>query len=51
MNMENVKSYGIGGLIALLVLVACFVLWLIGKPLDSGVALLLIGLLALARLV
>lgn len=50
MNMDTIRAYGFGGLIALLVLIACFVLWLIGKPLDAGMTLLLIGLLALARL-
>lgn len=40
----------IGWLIALLVLIVCVVLWFLGKPLTSGEVLLLIGALALSRL-
>lgn len=50
MNYETVKAWGIGAIIAIIVLVLCVVFWAIGKGLDSGMVLLLIGLLALARL-
>jgi len=42
--------FGLGWLIALIVLVLCVVLWFIGRPLSSTEALTLIGVLALARL-
>lgn len=51
MNIETVRGWGIGWILALLVLVACFALWVIGKPLDNGVVLALIAMLALARLI
>jgi hypothetical protein len=47
---ETVRSWGIGGLLAVLVLIGCFVLWLIGKPIDSSIVLLMLAMLALARL-
>jgi hypothetical protein len=47
---ETVKGWGIGGLLAVLVLIGCFVLWLIGKPIDSGIVLLMLAMLALSRL-
>lgn len=50
MNIETVRSWGIGWLLALLVLIATFVLWLLGKPLEPGVVLALIAMLALSRL-
>lgn len=50
MNIETVRSWGIGWLLALLVLIACFVLWLLGKLLDNSIVLVLITMLALAQL-
>lgn len=50
MNMETIKGWGLGFLIALIVFLLCIVFWAIGKPLDQAMVLLLIGLLALARL-
>lgn len=50
MNIETVRGWGIGWVLALLVLIACFVLWLIGKPLDNGTVLALVAMLALSRL-
>jgi hypothetical protein len=47
---ETVKGWGIGGLLAVLVLVGCFVLYIIGKPVDNNVMLLMLAMLALARL-
>lgn len=43
------KTYGLGAVIALLVLVACVVVWLTGA-LTPGLTLLFIALLALALL-
>lgn len=51
MNMETVRSWGLGWLIALLVLVVCVVLLVIGKALDTTTVLVMIAALALARLV
>lgn len=51
MNIETVRSWGIGWLLALLVLIACFILFLLGKPLDNTIVLLLIAMLALSRLI
>ena len=51
MSIEGtVKAWGIGWLIALLVLIICVVLWFIDKPLTSGEILGFIAVLALARL-
>lgn len=48
---QYVSSVGaIGWLIALLVLIACLVLWLAGKPLSDNTILALIAALAVARL-
>lgn len=47
---ETVRSWGLGGLLAVLVLIGCFVLWLLGKPIDRNVELLMLAMLALARL-
>jgi hypothetical protein len=50
--MWNVQgfTFGIGWLLALLVLIAVFVIWLAGEALDREVVLALFAGLALARL-
>lgn len=48
--LGTVRGWGLGWLLALVVLLLVVVFWAIGKPLDQGMVLLLIGLLALARL-
>lgn len=50
MNYETFKGFGIGFIIAIIVLILCVVFWAIGKPLDNDMVLLLIALLAIARL-
>lgn len=51
MEIETrLKAWGIGWLIALVVLLLCIVFWAIDKPIAQPMMLLLIGLLALARL-
>lgn len=50
MNYDTIRGWGLGGLIAIVVLILAIVFWAIGKPLDPAMVLLLIGLLALARL-
>jgi nicotinamide riboside transporter PnuC len=52
MQIGNVVlgTTSVGWLIALLVLIVCIVLLVVGKPLTAFVALILIGALALARL-
>ena len=54
MNTEKIRttirSWGLGGFLALLVIIGCFVMWIMGKPLTSELALLFISMLALARL-
>ena len=47
---ETVKGWGIGGLIAVIVLVVCIVLMIIDKPLSPFMVLGMIAALALARL-
>lgn len=49
-TIQEVRALGIGWVLALLVLVACFVLFLIGQTLTPAMILILIGMLALARL-
>lgn len=51
MNWNNTLSFGLGRIVALLVLIACFVIWLADATLDRDRVLILIGALALARLV
>lgn len=48
--VDRIQGWGIGALIALVVLILCIVLWFIGAGGISPNVLLLIGLLALARL-
>ena len=51
MNMDTVKSWGLGYLIALVVLIVCILLgFFLDKPLTNAQVLALIGALALARL-
>jgi hypothetical protein len=51
MNVETtVKAWGVGWLIALLVLVAVLIIWLASTALTPGLILLLISALAFARL-
>ena len=49
----NVSGYpfGIGALIALVVLVVCIILWIVGHTLSDHTILGLIGALAVARLI
>jgi hypothetical protein len=42
--------FGLGWLVALIVLILCIFLWFIGKPLSPAEVLGLIGALAFARL-
>jgi hypothetical protein len=44
-------SFGLGALIALVVLVICIILWVVGKALTDDETLALIAALAVARLV
>lgn len=48
--VASVRGYGIGWIIALLVLIICVVLLVIGQALTPFVVLVLIALLALSRL-
>jgi hypothetical protein len=50
MNMETVRGWGLGYLIAFIVLILCIIAWFIGKPLTGPEILGLIGALALSRL-
>lgn len=43
-------NYSFGAIIAILVLLACFILWIIGQALTAPLVLLFLALLALARL-
>jgi hypothetical protein len=47
----NIPGFGLGWLIALLVLVVCLVLWVSGHALSDDAILGLIAALAVARLV
>lgn len=47
----NIPGFGIGWIIALLVLVVCLVIWLAGHALSDDLILALIAALAVARLV
>ena len=47
---ESVIGVGLGGLIAVIILIVCIVLLVLGKPLTSFEILIMIGFLALARL-
>lgn len=46
----NVQAVGLGGVLAIVVLVLDVVLWFLGKPPGGPEAAALIGLLAVARL-
>ena len=48
--VSTVKSWGIGWLLALVVLILCIVLWFLGSTLSAPQVLGLIAVLALARL-
>lgn len=50
MNFESIKAVGLGGLIAVIVLILCVIFAFMGQTLSANQVLLLIGLLALARL-
>lgn len=51
MQIETtVKAWGIGWVIALVVLIVCVILWLLDRPLTGPQILCLIAALALARL-
>lgn len=47
---DGSSTWSLGAIIAVLILAACFILWIIAKPIAASVILLFIGLLALARL-
>jgi hypothetical protein len=51
MDLNQIRSVGLGGLIALIVLLVCIILMILGQTLTPFLVLLLIGLLALARLI
>lgn len=51
MNWNSIPGFGLGWIIALLVLVAVFVIWVADATLDRDRILILIGALALARLI
>lgn len=52
MPFEGPKwSWGIGTLIAFVVLILCVVFWAVDKQLTGPMVLFLIGLLAVARLI
>jgi|GEM_PF-4512512 len=47
---ETVRGWGIGGLIAIVVLIVCIILIIIGKPLEPVMVLGMLAALALSRL-
>ena len=49
--MPNIPGFGLGWIIALLVLIACFVIWLADSALTRDKILALVAALAVARLV
>jgi len=51
MNYDTIKSWGLGSLIAIVVLIVCIVLMFIDKPLSPFAILGMLAALALSRLV
>lgn len=51
MNFNSIPGFGLGWIIALLVLIAVFVLWLSGHAATDDVVYALVAALAVARIV